>query len=102
MALLALTFDIWAFKSRCPASPEVNISILCFGLVVQAIAIGLPLVRAAWFDTASERHGFKVVMGAIILFVGSILAVHYSVLYSDAIGKPNYFRSAGLACRSAG
>jgi len=102
MALLALIFDVWAFKSRCPASPEVNASTLCFGLIVQAIAVGLPLARNAWFDSASERQGFKVIAGAIVLFVGSVLAVRYSLLYSDAIGKPNYFRSAGLACRVAG
>jgi len=101
-ALLALAFDVWAFKSRCPASPEVNVSILFFGLIIQAIAVALPLVRVAWFDSASDRQGLKVVGCAIILFVWSVLAVRYSVLYSDAIGKPNYFRSAGLACRVAG
>ena len=102
LALSAVALDVWAVSSRCAASPEVNISILCFGLFIQAFAVGLPLVRGAWSYGASAKLGLKVIAGALVLFVGSVLAIRYSLLYSDAIGKPNYFRSAGLACRSPG
>src|SRR5437868_1463018 len=102
LAVVAIALDIWAFMSRCPASPAVNVSTLSFGLVVQAIAISFPLVRGAWFETASEKHGLKIIALALVLFVGSVMAIRYSVLYSDAIGKPNYFKSAGLACRLSG
>ncbi len=39
-------------------------------------------------------------MLALVLFTGSLVMIRYSVLYSDAIGKPNFFKSAGLACRA--
>jgi hypothetical protein len=38
---------------------------------------------------------------ALLLLVGGSLAFRYAALFSDAIGQPNYFRSAGLACRNA-
>ena len=102
LAVVAVALDIWAFMSRCPASPSVNVSTLSFGLVVQAVAVGFPLVRGAWFETASAKHRLKVITLALVLFVGSVMAIRYSVLYSDAIGQPNYFKSAGLACRLSG
>jgi hypothetical protein len=102
LALTAVVLDIWAFVVRCPASPAVNISTLCFGLIVQAIAVGFPLVRGAWFESASVKHGLTIITLALMLFVGSVMIIRYSVLYSDAIGKPNYFKSIGLACRSSG
>ena len=99
LALVAVTFDVWAFMSRCPASPGVNVSTLSFGLIVQAISVGAPLARGAWFESASVKHGLTFLALALVLFVGSVMAIRYSVLYSDAIGKPNYFKSSGLACR---
>jgi hypothetical protein len=102
LALMAVVLDIWTFGLRCPASPAVNISTLSFGLIVQAIAVGFPLVRGAWFQSASVKHGLKIIALALMLFVGSVIIIRYSVLYSDAIGKPNYFKSMGLACRSSG
>jgi hypothetical protein len=102
LALIAVVLDTWAFVSRCPASPTVNVSTLFFGLVVQVIAVGFPLVRGAWFESASVKHGLTIITLALMLFIGSAMIVRYSVLYSDAIGEPNYFRSVGLACRSSG
>jgi hypothetical protein len=102
LALMAIVVDTWAFVLRCPASPTVNISTLAFGIIVQAIAVGFPLVRGAWFESASVKHGLTIITLALMLFVGSVVIIRYSVLYSDAIGKPNYFRSMGLACRSSG
>ena len=102
LALMAIVLDTWAFVSRCPASPPVNISTLAFGVIVQAVAVGFPLVRGAWFESASVKHGVTIITLALMLFVGSVMIMRYSVLYSDAIGKPNYFRSIGLACRSPG
>ena len=98
----AVALHLWAFASRCAASPAVNVSTLAFGFVVQAFAVGLSLVRGAWFESATAKHGLKIIALAIVLFVGSVMVIRYSVLYSDAIGKPNYFKSAGLACRSSG
>ena len=102
LMLIALALDVWAFMSRCPASPIVNVSTLSFGILVQAIAVGLPLVRGVWLQSATVKHGLTIITLALVLFVGSVMAIRYSVLYSDAIGKPNYFKSAGLACRLSG
>ena len=98
LALAGVGFDAWAFISRCPSSPAVSIPVLSFGLLVQAIAVGLPLVREVWFQSATAKHGAKAIIVALGLFVGSAMMIRSSVLYSDAIGKPNYFKSAGLAC----
>ena len=102
LAVVGVALDAWAFISRCPASPTINVSILCFGLLVQATAVAFPVIRGSLFETSSLKHelGFICVMS--VLFLGSVLVIRYSVLYSDAIGKPNYFKSAGLACRLAG
>jgi hypothetical protein len=97
---MAVVVDIWIFGSRCSASPAVSLSTLAFGLLVQAIAVGFPLVRGAWFETAPVKHGLRIIMLALVLFVGSLVLIRYSVLYSDAIRKPNFFKSAGLACRA--
>jgi hypothetical protein len=98
LALLAVALDVWLFRSRCLASPEINPSTLSLGLLIQATAVGLPLLRTAWFDSASAAHGLKILGAALILFVGSAQAIRYSVLYSDKIGQPNYFKSVGLRC----
>ena len=100
LAAVAVVIDTWIFTARCSASPAVNVSILSFGFMIQAIAVGIPLVRGAWFDSASAKNGLKAIGGALILFVGSVMVVRESVLYPDKIGQPNYFRSAGLACQT--
>jgi hypothetical protein len=102
LALMAIVLDTWAFASRCPASPPVNMSALAFGAIVQAVAVGFPLVHGAWFESASAKQGATTITLSLMLFVGSVMIIRNSVLYSDAIGKPNYFRSLGLACRSSG
>ena len=100
LAAVAIAFDGWVFSARCSASPAINVSTLSFGFMIQVIAVGIPLVRGAWFDSASAKNGLKAIGGALILFVTSLMVVRESVLYSDKIGQPNYFRSAGLACQA--
>jgi len=102
LAIAAIALDAFAFSSRCSASPGVNLSLLIFGAVVQAVAIGFPLVFGLEFAGDPPRRWLAVIGMALLLLVGGSLAFRYSALYSDAIGQPNYFRSAGLACRSAG
>jgi hypothetical protein len=102
LALAALTLDTLAVTSRCSASPGINISILLFGLAVQAVAVSFPLVFWAILANEPPRRGVAVIGMSLVLFVGGSLAFRYSALYSDAIGKPNYFKSAGLACHRAG
>ena len=102
LAFAALAFDLFAFSSRCSASPGVNVSLLFFGAVVQAVAVGFPIAFGSAFASGPPRRWLAIIGMSLLLFVGGSLAFRYSALYSDAIGQPNYFKSASLACRSAG
>src|SRR5689334_16672965 len=95
-ALVAVTF-----ASRCAASPVVNVQFLLFGLALQATSIAfLMFFEQPFADEISKRR--LTIMGmSLVIFAAGSMVVRYSVQFSDAIGKPNYFRSAGLACRNA-
>jgi hypothetical protein len=98
LAAVLAALDVLAFVSRCSASPGVNISIMFFGLVVQTVAVSFPLFLDSVIGTISMRHRQLFIALTLMLFVGGAMAVRYAVLYSDAIGKPNYFISASHVC----
>ena len=101
LAFGAAVADVFGFASRCSLSPAVNVPLLLLGLVLQATAVGYPLFFGAPFAGELSKRGFRIIGMSLLIFVAGSLAFRYSAQFSDAIGKPNYFRSAGLACRNA-
>ncbi|TAK91734.1 MAG: hypothetical protein EPO06_03255 [Burkholderiaceae bacterium] len=99
LGLLALVAaDVWAAYSRCPVSPPVNLSMLAFGIFIQLTALCLIAFGYRFSAELSLRQRWRLLLMAFVLGTVSILMVRYAVLYSDAIGQPNWFKSIGLRC----
>lgn len=98
LAIAALALDILAFTSRCTLSPGVNVSLMIFGAVVQTVAICFPIAYGIIIVTDLPRRGAAIIGMAVLMFVGGSMAFRYAVLYPDAIGQPNFYRSASLKC----
>jgi hypothetical protein len=98
LALVAATLDVLALATRCPVSPGVNVPLLLLGLVLQATAVAFPVFFGQPFADELSKRGLAIVGMALLIFTAGSLAFWYSAQFSDVIGKPNYFRSVGLAC----
>src|SRR5947207_2023946 len=92
----AIGVDAVSFYSRCSVSPDVNVSTFALGLIIQGVCISSPLFVQHFYPSLSTARRRKIFYLSIFLFFTSILVVRYSVLYSDAIGQPNWFKSKGL------
>jgi len=99
-AFAAIAVDAVSFYSRCGVSPDVNVSTFALGLIIQGVCISAPLLVHHFYPNLSIARRRKIFYLSIFLFFCSVLVVRYSVLYSDAIGQPNWFKSKGLQCRS--
>lgn len=102
LALVGLALDILAFTSRCSMSPPINISMMLLGVIIQVVAVGFPIYFGRPYADDPPRRGVAIIGFALVIFVAGAMAFRYSVLLPDAIGKPNGYRSASLACRHSG
>jgi hypothetical protein len=99
-AFAAIVVDAVSFYSRCDVSPGVNISTFSLGLFIQGVCISAPLFVDHFYPSLALAKRRKLFYLSLLLFLSSVLVVRYSVLYSDAIGQPNGFKSKGLQCRN--
>jgi len=100
LAIGAIALDAFAFASRCSVSPGVNAPFLLLGIALQAGAVAFLMFFGQPYAGELSKRGFTIIGMSLLIFVAGWLAFRSSAQFSDAIGKPNYFRSAGLACRN--
>jgi hypothetical protein len=80
----------------------MNMSALGFGIVLQLGAMaGVYYAYTRYGEGMNIKFG-RVLLGFVAMFflVGTI-AIQKSVMYSDSIGKPNWFKSVGRQCNAA-
>jgi len=88
----------WFLYSRCSASPGFYILGIFLGTIIQISAVTLPIVVSKKLPNEPFNRRLKYFYATCFLFVMSLMVLSYSIRYSDAIGKPNGFRSVGLQC----
>ena len=94
-------FDVWTFSSRCSASPPVSPVALAFGAIIQLVAIALPVIVSKQFSDESPGFRLRCALVALMLAVVSVTFLRTGILYSDSIGRPNYYRSVGMQCNNS-
>jgi hypothetical protein len=102
LVVAALVADAAFYLLRCAASPPVSFNTLALTVVVQGVAALL----AYWGTTDAPERASQLFRRPILwlglwLLLVSLPLARYSLNYSDAIGRPNWFKSVGHQCRAA-
>ncbi len=68
------------------------------GLVLQAIAVGIPYIVATRFPTEPLKFHVRGIVIAVLCLVWSMPVMKYSILFSDGIGREKSYKSVGEQC----
>ena len=101
-ALFAIAVDVFFYVQRCDASPAIDFSIMGLTLVVQALSV-LVARWSEWDHRVPMGRGFArpALLGAVLFLAISVFLARFALNYSDAIGRPNWFKSIGAQCDDA-
>ena len=99
LATVALLASGLLYSLRCQASPPVSMNALSVAVVVQCIALAFvhrSLVESQ--ESSPVKLTRFLLWSGVGLFLASLLLARYAIVYSDAIGHPNWYKSVGLQC----
>jgi hypothetical protein len=95
----ALAAYVILYFRRCEASPQVSFNVLALSVTVLAVSLALTYWRTkeSVVELSSSLRRFPI-FSSIGLFMASLLIARFALNYSDAIGRPNWYKSVGLQC----
>jgi hypothetical protein len=97
-AILAAVGDVSFAMSRCSFSPEIHVSALGLGALLQTTSVAIPLVVNRYLADRTPRYRLRfLILGALVCF-WSLPVMETAVLYGDSVGKEKGFRSVGFQC----
>ena len=100
-AAFALTACASLYALRCAASPPISIKALAIGVAVQGVALALIYLGMATVAGGEARKSqLSLFWFGVGLFLASLGIAQYALNYSDAIGRPNWYKSVGSQCKS--
>jgi hypothetical protein len=94
---IALVADGFLYSLRCSFSPDIDWSRLCFALVLQLVAIGMPLAVTDQAFGGGEKTRPWVAALAVFLLAATMPMARDSLLLADKILEKG-FNSVGLQC----
>lgn len=95
---VALAAYVFLYFRRCEASPEVSFNALALSITVHIVSLALTYWQTKEsVDPSSSLRRFLLI-SSVGLFLASLLIARFAMNYSDAIGRPNWYKSVGLQC----
>jgi len=95
---IAMGADISFLLSRCSCSPQLHVSGVAVGLMVQAAAVAVPLAVDRHFHDSAlgvRLRGFGI---GLVVCLLSLPLMENPVLFGDSVGRAKGFPSAGYTC----
>jgi hypothetical protein len=98
LLVAALIGDCFLYSLRCSLSPDIDWSRLCFALVLQVVAIAMPLaVTDHAFGENEKIRPWVASLAVFLLVVATVPMARDSLLLADKILEKGY-NSVGLQC----